>query len=79
MNDGLPDDYRDLLMVSTCDSRDVNGMIMINQSSTDWLTGKLDTGTYFEVLDHFGIDPLLFVRPVEDFAFYGILGLDLLT
>ncbi|WP_414576939.1 hypothetical protein [Anabaena sp. CCY 9402-a] len=74
----LPEDFRDLLMVTACDERDINGMITINQSSADWLTGRLDTGTYFDVLDHFGIDPFIHVNPVEDLAFNQILGIDLL-
>lgn len=64
----LPDDYRDLLMVSVGDTRDINSMIVINQASTDWLAGRLDTGTYFDTLDHFGIDPFGFVKPVEELA-----------
>jgi hypothetical protein len=69
----LPEDFRDLLMVSAGDLRDVSGMTSINQSSTDWLSGKLDTGTYFDTLDHFGLDPISFVRPVEELAFGGII------
>jgi hypothetical protein len=69
----LPDDKRDLLMVSAEDLRDINGMITINQASANWLMGKLDTGTYFDTLDHFGIDPFAFVRPVEELAFGGII------
>ncbi|MBC1236769.1 hypothetical protein [Nostoc sp. 2RC] len=69
----LPEDYRDLLMVSAGDSRGFNGMITINQASANWLAGKLDTGTYFDTLDHFGIDPLGFIRPVEELAFGGII------
>ncbi len=75
----LPEDYRDLLMVSACDGRDIDGMLTINQASANWLMGKLDTGTYFDVLDHFGIDPHSHVNPVEDLAFSSILRLDLLT
>ncbi len=73
----LPEDYRDLLMVSVCDERDINGMITINQASVDWLASKIDTGTYFDVLDHFGIDPFLHVNPVEDLVFNQIITLDL--
>ncbi|BAY22372.1 hypothetical protein NIES2100_21350 [Calothrix sp. NIES-2100] len=64
----LPEDYRDLLMVSVGDLRDFHGMIAINQASTDWLSGSLDTGTYFDTLDHFGLDPFAFVHPVEQLA-----------
>lgn len=65
----LPEDFRDLLMVSAGDTRDFAGMITINQASTNWLAGTLDTGTYFDTLDHFGINPFLFVNPVEELAF----------
>ena len=73
----LPKDYRDLLMVSAGDGRDINGMITINQASADWLASRMDTGTYFDVLDHFGVDPFLHVNPVEDLVFNQILTLDL--
>ncbi len=75
----LPEYYQDLLMVSACDKRSIDGMVTINQASANWLAGKLDTGTYFDVLDHFGIDPFLHINPVEDLAFSQILRLDLLT
>ncbi|MBD2503127.1 hypothetical protein [Anabaena azotica] len=64
----LPD-YRDLLMVTAAEARDIDGMIIINQAGADWLMGKLDTGTYFETLDHYGVDPYTHVKPVEELAF----------
>lgn len=73
----LPDDCRDLLMVSAGDTRDVDGMIIINQASADWLSGKLDTGTYFDTLDHFGIDPYAHVKPVEQLAFNQVVTVEL--
>ncbi|MCC5597975.1 hypothetical protein [Nostoc favosum] len=72
----LPD-YRDFLMVSACDERSLKGMTIINQASADWLASTIDTGTYFDVLDHFGIDPFLHVNPVEDLVFNQIITLDL--
>ncbi|MCC5617563.1 hypothetical protein LC605_21230 [Nostoc sp. CHAB 5836] len=75
----LPEDYRDLLMVSAGNERDIAGMLTINQASSDWLVGNLDTGTYFDVLDNFGIEPFLHINPVEDLAFNQIIRLDLLT
>lgn len=74
----LPEDYRDLLMVSACDERGFEGMLVINQASVNWLTGTLDTGTSCDVLDHFGIDPYHHINPVEDLAFNQIVKLDLL-
>ena len=73
----LPPDCRDLLMVSAGDTRDVDGMIIINQASANWLAGKLDTGTYFDTLDHFGIDPYAHVKPVEQLAYQQILTVEL--
>jgi hypothetical protein len=75
----LPEDFRDLLMVSAGDLRDFNGMITINQASANWLIGKLDTGTYFDTLDHFGINPFKFVNPVEELVFHDVFGEALLT
>jgi hypothetical protein len=65
----LPADRRDLLMVSAADNRNIDGMIIINQAGADWLMGRMDTGTYFDVLDHYGIDPHAHVKPVEELAF----------
>ncbi|MTJ50906.1 hypothetical protein [Dolichospermum sp. UHCC 0259] len=62
----LPGDCRDLLFVSAIDNRSIDGMIHINQASADWLMGKMDTGTYFDILDHYGIDPFAHVDPVEE-------------
>ncbi|MBD2569691.1 hypothetical protein [Anabaena lutea] len=62
----LPKDYRDLLFVSAPDERSIQGMLTINQASVDWLQGKIDTGTYFDILDEYGVDPFDHVEPVED-------------
>ena len=77
MDDLLLPDYRDLLMVSACDERSIKGMVTINQASADWLANRIDTGTYFDVLDHFGVDPFLHVNPVENLVFNQVLTLDL--
>ncbi|MDJ0737884.1 MAG: hypothetical protein QNJ47_28135 [Nostocaceae cyanobacterium] len=74
----LPNDFCDLLMVSTNEPEIFDGMIAINQASGQWLQGQLDTGTYFDILDHFGIDPFAFVHPVEEFAATNRVTLDLL-
>ncbi|WGV24781.1 hypothetical protein [Halotia branconii] len=73
----LPEDRRDLLMVSAEEMRDIDGMIIINQAGADWLSGKLDTGTYFDTLDHFGIDPYQHVKPVEELAFNQVVSYEL--
>ena len=64
----LPDYAGEILCVSVAADADdfaFDGMIQTNQASFDWVEGRLDTGTYFEVLDHYGIDPLTFVQPIE--------------
>lgn len=40
-------------------------MFMLNRAANDWLKGRLDTGTYFDMLDHCEIDPFEFVGKVE--------------
>lgn len=67
----LPDSASEFLVV-TVDSEagetDWEGMFLLNQAATDWLAGKLDTGTYFDMFEHFGINPLEFVKPVEEYV-----------
>ncbi|OCQ98959.1 hypothetical protein BCD64_23255 [Nostoc sp. MBR 210] len=58
------------LLVVTVDAEasetDFEGMLLVNQAANDWLYGRLDTGTYFDMLDHVGIDPLGFTGEVEE-------------
>jgi hypothetical protein len=64
-----PQDLSDLLTVSVdgnADNSTVQGMLVINGAASQWLTGSLDDYTYFELLDHFGVDPLRFVGEVEE-------------
>jgi hypothetical protein len=72
------EDYREFLTVSVSESKSIPGMILINQSASDWLGGRLDTGTYFDILEHFGINPELFIQPLEEFAYYQIPSLEIL-
>jgi hypothetical protein len=65
----LPSDLSDLLTVSVdwqADDDICAGMGVINAAASQWLSGVLDDYTYFELLDHYGIDPLGFVGEVED-------------
>lgn len=68
----LPEHLGDLLLVTIDPSQssdaDWEGMMMVNQAANDWLRGRLDTGTYFDMLEHVGIDPLSFVQPVENYV-----------
>lgn len=65
----IPQDISDLLTVSVdgqADDSTVKGMEVINSAANQWLIGALDDCTYFELLDHYGIDPLGFVGEVEE-------------
>ncbi|MEH1975186.1 MAG: hypothetical protein V7L02_18625 [Nostoc sp.] len=65
----VPPDISDLLTVSVeghADDRTVQGMLVVNGAASQWLTGTMDDYTYFELLNHYGIDPFGFVGEVED-------------
>ncbi|MEH2193407.1 MAG: hypothetical protein V7K98_12320 [Nostoc sp.] len=65
----VPPDISDLLTVSVqgdADDNTVQGMLIINGAASQWLNGTLDDYSYFELLNHFGIDPFRFVGEVEE-------------
>jgi hypothetical protein len=65
----VPPDISDLLTVSVdgqADDSTVQGMLIINGAASQWLSGAMDDYTYFELLNHYGIDPIGFVAEVED-------------
>jgi hypothetical protein len=65
----IPNDISDLLTVSVdCNADDdiIRGMGIINSAANQWISGSIDDYTYFELLDHFGIDPIRFVGEVEE-------------
>jgi hypothetical protein len=65
----VPPHVGDLLIVTVdtdASDADFEGMLLVNQAADDWLTGKLDTGTYLDILDEVGIDPLGFIAEVEE-------------
>lgn len=65
----LPEYAGELLCVTVdgeADDFDFEGMLKANASAFDWLDGKIDTGVYFDILDHYGIDPIEFTQPVTD-------------
>jgi hypothetical protein len=69
----VPEHAGELLLV-TIDSRhsedsEWNGMMLVNQGAYDWLAGKIDTGTYFDMLDQIGIDPIRYVGEFENYLF----------
>lgn len=72
----VPSDISDLLTVSVdidADEATCKGMQIINSAASQWTNGKIDDCTYFELLDHFGIDPLQFVGEVEEHMFHLML------
>lgn len=65
----IPPNISDLLTVSVegqADDSTAEGMLVINGAASLWLAGAMEDYTYFELLDHYGIDPLGFVGEVED-------------
>ncbi len=65
----LPPDIGDLLTVSVefdADDSTCRGMQVINAAASQWTSGVMDDYTYFELLDHYGIDPYGFVGEVEE-------------
>lgn len=65
----VPPDISDLLTVSVnfdADDSTSQGMQIINAAASQWTSGTIDDYTYFELLDHYGIDPLGFVGEVEE-------------
>lgn len=70
----LPEHAGELLVVTIDPSQsgdtEWDGMMLINQAAFDWLNGKLDTGTYFDMLEHVGVSPDAFVGEVEDYINY---------
>ncbi|WP_373525095.1 hypothetical protein [Nostoc sp.] len=65
----VPPNIGDLLTVSVdgqADETTVQGMHVINNAASLWLSGAMDDYTYFELLDHYSIDPKIFVGEVEE-------------
>ena len=65
----VPSDISDLLTVSVdgqADDSTVQGMLIVNGAAEAWLSGAMDDYTYFELLNHYGIDPFGFVGEVEE-------------
>lgn len=66
----IPERPGELLAVTVdplASDTDFEGMLLVNMAASDWLAGRLDTGTYFDILDHVGIDPLGFVGEVNEY------------
>lgn len=68
-----PAETRDFLIIEIDPNQSTEteweNMFMLNAASNDWLKGRLDTGTYFDMLDACGIEPFSFVGKVEKHVF----------
>ena len=63
----FPEHAGELLCVTVdcqADDADFQGMMAINAAAFDWLDGKISMGMYFDILDHYGIEPIEFVDPI---------------
>lgn len=50
-----------------------NNMLIANQATVDWTAGKVDTGTYLEVIEEtLDVDPVIFVQDTLDLYLPGI-------
>lgn len=65
----LPDALEDLLLVTIDPKEATNSewemMLLLNQAACDWVRGKLNTGTYQDILEAAGFDPIEFLAIAE--------------
>lgn len=65
-----PPSLADLLCVdidTQADDTQFQNMLVANQATVDWLGGKLDTGTYLDIVEQtMEEDPIDFVQPTLD-------------
>lgn len=65
----LPPQFEDFFTVSIdgdADEETFNGMLELNKAAVLWANGQLDTGTYLDILEYYGQDPIEFVGEVID-------------
>ena len=53
----LPDSAKEALCVDNGEVENIDNMVFINQSITDWLNSKLDTGTLTDILMQYDVSP----------------------
>lgn len=66
----LPEHCSDLVTVtipSQFTETELETAQFINNSGELWLAGKLDTGTYMDILDSVEIDPIEFLDSAEEY------------
>lgn len=47
------------------DDATFKAMLALNQGALDFVEGRLDTGTYLDMLDEFGVEPEEFLHNIE--------------
>ena len=55
-------DYLEIQIPVNSTESEFQKMLLVNQSGTDFLEGKLDLNTYCDVLEFAGIDPSFFLQ-----------------
>lgn len=53
----LPDSAKELLCVESDEVDSIETMVLVNSSVVNWLNGKLDTGTFTDILLQYDINP----------------------
>lgn len=53
----LPESAKEALCVDNSEVEDIDTMLFINQSITNWLNSKLDTGTLTDILMQYDVNP----------------------
>ena len=53
----LPESAKEALCVDNSEVEDIDTMVFINQSITNWLNSELDTGTLTDILMQYDVNP----------------------
>lgn len=65
----IPEDVEELLLVTIAPKHSVESewemMQLLNSAAKDWLSGKLDTATYQDILETAGFEPDVFIEKAE--------------
>lgn len=67
----LPEYCSDYLLIGAnpnyCSETEWQNTQLVNRSGYQWVNDELDGETYFDILEHAGLDPVKFVQPVFDY------------
>lgn len=74
----VPDNARDLLLVTIdltqSGETEWEGMLLVNSAAGDWVNGRIDTGTYMDILESVGINPDSFIKEAERYVYNMLLA-----